>query len=496
MSKSDNLNDFLSGVADAIRTKTGTAALIDPQDFETMIGSISTNGMSAEEVVFQSKTVNPSASLQTVLPDEGYNALSHVTVNPVTSSIDPAISPDNIKEGVSILGVRGTVPIASSYVNFYDYDGTLLYAYTLSELNELTALPALPSHPGEGLTADGWNYTLEEIRATGAPVDVGAIYHTTDGLVHIRIRLSKASEKILKLRLISEESATVNWGDGSTSTTPSDKLGVEYVFSHTYSVPSGNGVRDFTVTISTEGALTLGQYLFSNNKTTYNNYTVTEVYLPSDCSVSDSVFYGCTMLKKATIPATVTSIPANCFRSCRNLRHLNVPRGVQSTGMYMLTDAILLRSVSLPYGCEVVLYSFSSCKNLTRICVPKKNDSDIGNYALNLCSSLEEVYLTEGIENISNAAFYGCVSIKKLVFPSTLTAIGGSMFTDCQTLELLDFSALTQVPRHEGSALISTSIQQVVLVIPDELYSSWVTTTGWSNSMYNYIRKSDWDAMT
>lgn len=42
MAKTDNLTDFLTGVAGAIRTKKGTTALINPQDFESEIGSIDT----------------------------------------------------------------------------------------------------------------------------------------------------------------------------------------------------------------------------------------------------------------------------------------------------------------------------------------------------------------------------------------------------------------------------------------------------------------------
>ena len=44
MSKANNLGDFLTGVADAIRAKTGSSSPIDPQDFETEIANIPTGG--------------------------------------------------------------------------------------------------------------------------------------------------------------------------------------------------------------------------------------------------------------------------------------------------------------------------------------------------------------------------------------------------------------------------------------------------------------------
>lgn len=61
------------------------------------------------EPTTQSKTVEPSIEEQTITPDEGIFALSSVTVNPVTSKIDESIKAENIKEGVSILGIGGTV---------------------------------------------------------------------------------------------------------------------------------------------------------------------------------------------------------------------------------------------------------------------------------------------------------------------------------------------------------------------------------------------------
>ena len=44
MSKQNNLTDFLTGVADAIRAKKGSTALINPQNFESEIASISGGG--------------------------------------------------------------------------------------------------------------------------------------------------------------------------------------------------------------------------------------------------------------------------------------------------------------------------------------------------------------------------------------------------------------------------------------------------------------------
>lgn len=62
-----------------------------------------------EEITLQEKYVEPTTSYQTVVADPGYNGLSEITIYPVTSSIDSDIKAANIKSGVNILGVNGTL---------------------------------------------------------------------------------------------------------------------------------------------------------------------------------------------------------------------------------------------------------------------------------------------------------------------------------------------------------------------------------------------------
>lgn len=57
---------------------------------------------------FQAKTVTPSGSAALVSADEGYSGLSSVTVEAVSPSVDRNITPSNIREGVTVLGVTGT----------------------------------------------------------------------------------------------------------------------------------------------------------------------------------------------------------------------------------------------------------------------------------------------------------------------------------------------------------------------------------------------------
>jgi len=92
MAKTNNLTDFLTDVAGAIRAKKGTTGTINPQDFSSEIASISTG---KEEVEL---TATPSASQQVFTPDEG-KVYSKVTVQAVpqeTKTVTPTASAQNV----------------------------------------------------------------------------------------------------------------------------------------------------------------------------------------------------------------------------------------------------------------------------------------------------------------------------------------------------------------------------------------------------------------
>ena len=69
--------------------------------------------------VLQNKTVEPNIGKQIITADSGYDGLGQVMVNEVTSSIDSNIKADNIKQGVSILGVQGTLEQGAEVVKKY-----------------------------------------------------------------------------------------------------------------------------------------------------------------------------------------------------------------------------------------------------------------------------------------------------------------------------------------------------------------------------------------
>ena len=90
-------------------------------------------GSLKEEKPEESFNVQPTTADQTITPTEG-SAFSSGTVRAVTSAIDSNIQPENIKEGVSILGVEGTLSGGGGSDVFVVPDGMKFSNSTIAEI--------------------------------------------------------------------------------------------------------------------------------------------------------------------------------------------------------------------------------------------------------------------------------------------------------------------------------------------------------------------------
>lgn len=156
MAKTDNLTDFLTNVADAIRAKKGTSDLINPQNFDSEIASISTSKEEQEKTV----TITENGTVE-VIPDSG-KALSKVTVtanvsaNVITKSITANGTYNATDDGVDgystvDVNVAGIEDISTSNEmtallveanlgKVYRFTGTTDETYTNGDLYEVASI--------------------------------------------------------------------------------------------------------------------------------------------------------------------------------------------------------------------------------------------------------------------------------------------------------------------------------------------------------------------
>lgn len=110
---------------------TATAAdIVSGKTAHDKSGALIT-GTYSPETLLDTATIYPDTKVVSKGPDEGYIGFSHVYVQPVTASIDSNIKPENIKYGVTILGVVGTLGQPEGYTveisNIYSTNSVAVY---------------------------------------------------------------------------------------------------------------------------------------------------------------------------------------------------------------------------------------------------------------------------------------------------------------------------------------------------------------------------------
>ena len=348
-------------------------------------------------------------------------------------------------------------------VNFIDYDGTILYSYTAQEANALSALPANPSH--SGLTAQGWNWTLQEIKAQltampDAPVWVGQMYITQSGDTEIDVRMPEGRlSPILTIAVNGE--ITVDWGDNtSADTVTGSSLNTQQAPSHTYAAPGEYTIKIHVVS----GSFTFygsSSYLLLRKNTTANQNRVYAtcvhaIRIGSGITKIDTyAFYYCTSLAYITIPTTVTSIGGYAFRYCYSLMSVIIPSSVTS----------------------ILIYTFSACYGLAFIAMPYAVTS-IGNYAFESCHCLTSITIPGSVTTITAYAFNPCNGLTSITIPSNVTDIGQYAFSSCYGMKEYHIKP-TSVPTL-GASAFNAIVSDCVIYVPSAKLNDYQTAENWS----------------
>ena len=277
----------------------------------------------------------------------------------------------------------GTTPGAPGDITFYDYDGTIVTSWTLAELATKTALPDYPSH--EGLTCQGWNWSLADLKTTNRKMNVGATYITDDGKTRIYIRLEEGRTSPM-LGVCPNGTVTVDWGDETTpdTLTGTSTTTVKWTPNHAYAAPG-----EYVIKLTVDG--TMGFYGDLGSGGAILRYS-------SGSDNRNSVYRN--SVQKIEIGNGVTSIKQNAFNACYSLISITIPNSITS----------------------IEESTFNTCSSLSSITIPNSVTS-IGNSAFYGCSSLSLITIPNSVTSIGTAAFNGCYSLSPITIPNSVTSI-------------------------------------------------------------------------
>lgn len=416
---------------------------------------------------------------------------------------------------VSVSGGGGG-GVSPKQINFIDYDGTILHSYTKTEIQAMTSESDLPSNPSHtGLTAQGWNWTLAQIKAqlTAAPdgdVWVGQMYVTDDGKTRIYIHLIDGRLHPY-LGICPNGTVVVDWGDNSaTSTLTGSSLTTVQHADHTY---ASEGDYMITLTVSSGSFAFYGTsyapHILKKNATSSSNIhkvyasAIQKIEIGTGASIGDYSFYSCYALSSITIPKTVTSIGkymvgscyslasvtipssvttigSSAFNYCYGLTSISVPNSVAAFDTYTFAYCYSLASITIPNSIRTLYnYVFQNCYGLISIAIPNTT-TRIDNNIFQNCYALRTATLSSGLTALGGSMFQNCYSLTNITIPSSVTTINSSAFTNCYGMGEYHFTSTT-VPTLVSTNVFSNIQSECVIYVPSAKLNDYKTAQNWSS---------------
>ena len=418
MARNDNLTDLLRDVAVAIREKTNSASLINPQDFPERIAAIETAGGQPEGTHTVQFIDVDGAILKTQFVADGGSA--RPPANPKREKcqfIKWLNAYDNITRDTDVFALYKSSDGNSWYkvkANANDRMNLTIRCDTASPViidwgdgssdtaTERNRYIEFRHDYAEGF--NGWvkvssegNHRLGSIDSDGNPCVIEVV--VGDKVATI----GAVAQQMFNLRSIVIPD-TVKECEG-------------YLFYNCLSLLSlalPDGIKKFSVNKA-----------FSMTDLRYVRLPETLTEMPAN------MFGNSSSLQSIVIPEGVTSIGANAFQGCANLQSVVIPEGVTSIGANAFQGCSSLQSITIPASViSVGKSAFQNCINLRDVKILGGLTS-IPDYAFNGCFVLQGINIPEGVTSIGASAFRGCSSLQSIVIPEGVTSIGANAFQGC-----------------------------------------------------------------
>lgn len=295
-----------------------------------------------------------------------------------------------------------------------------------------------------------------------------------DGKTYLYIKIAEKGR--MKVPLYFSQTVAngviIDWGDGSATQTLSGTGNVST--SHTYAE-----VGEYTISLNPSSVCALGLGHSSSNYCVMGRTAnVARVYFnmlkaveigKNVTSIGSHTFYHCYSLASVVIPQGVTSIGSCAFDHCYSLANLVIPESVTSIGSLAFEECTL-SSVVIPQGVTI-----------------------IGNGTFQSCNCLSSVVIPKGVTSIGNHAFNWCDSLANVVIPESVASIGDYAFQQCYGMAYYDFRASKSVPTLSNTNAFSSIPSDCKIVVPDDLYDTWIAATNWSTYASQIVKASEFN---
>ena len=405
MARNDNLTDLLRDVAVAIREKTNSAALINPQDCPERIAAIETTGG------------QPEGTHTVRFVDVDGTILKSQYVADGGSATPPA---NPTREKCQFV----------KWLNAYDNitrDTDVFALYRSSDGNSWYKVKANAN--------DRMNLTIRCDTASPVIIDWGdgSSDTATERNRYIEFRHDYAEGFNGWVKVSSEGNHRLGSIDAD-----GNPCVIEVVVGDKVATIGPVACQMFNLRsiVIPDTVKECEGYIF------YNCLSLLSLVLPDGIkkiSMNKALFM--TDLRYVRLPETLTEIPANMLGSSYSLQSIVIPEGVTSIGASALRDCASLQSITIPASVTSIGdFAFQKCINLQRIVIPASVIS-IGKSAFQNCSNLRDVKILGSLTSIRDNAFAGCYALNGINIPEGVTSIGASAFQGCSSLQSIAIPA-------------------------------------------------------
>lgn len=365
MARTDNLNNFLTDVADSIRSKKQTTGKVNANDFDVEIDSIAskpTKGFFLDEFNSDGRPTKLEVIGMTGLPVYCCSNIYNVSVQ-INGRYDQGFFRD-----LKTVQLDSKCMYLNSFcfqncVKLTNINTKLIKRVYFNSFNNCQSLVSLDLS------------NVEYIGSIGYGTSTGYAFNGCKNLE----------------RLILPDSYNLV-GNGNFN--GCSKLNLDKIPSNMTTIPNN--------TFSGCSSLTLNK-------------------LPEALtSIGSSAFENCSNLAITSLPESITTIKDNAFRKCSNITLDKLPDSLTSIGTYAFESDSLITISKIPDGVKVLgSCVFSGCNNIKKISA--LNVTEIASYnstygAFYNCTGLKQVWIGSSISNskIYRYSFKGCTNLEKI----------------------------------------------------------------------------------
>lgn len=215
---------------------------------------------------------------------------------------------------------------------------------------------------------------------------------------------------------------------------------------------------------------------------TFSGSDIVEVVLPSTITkIGDGAFYNCTNLKRINLGDNLNFVGESAFKGCVSLEELYLGHSFQTSYLSSFSGLSGLKKVILNCnnvpGNETMQYSWylldTKTANGLEFVIGK--DVEVATYfnlfehhgSVNEFNTVSTVTFEDGCKvRELDGTFRGFYNLTSVVLPESVKKVGKSTFEQCQSLESIDLSGVTEL---DTENLFTNCYSLKSVILPDNL---------------------------